>query len=206
MVRLSGPATAEILARSFVADATEACSPPAVAAAMPGQVVVTLAAAPPRPFPCTLYYWPTSRSYTRQPVAEFHTLGSPPLLHAVLEAVCRAGARLAEPGEFTLRAFLAGRLDLTQAEAVLGVIDARGADQLHAAAEQLAGNLARPLHRLRDELLSLLAELEAGLDFVEEDLQFIAPEELTARLATAADELAAVARQMSSRLAAGASV
>jgi len=65
------------------------------------------------------------RSYTRQPVAEFHTLGSPPLLRAVLDAVCHAGARLAEPGEFTLRAFLAGRLDLVQAEAVLGVIDAR---------------------------------------------------------------------------------
>ena len=101
--------------------------------------------------PCDLFLWPTDRSYTREPVAELHTIGSPPLLEALLAAVCRAGARLAEPGEFTLRAFLAGRLDLTQAEAVLGVIDARGSERLDAALAQLAGGLARPLHRLRDE-------------------------------------------------------
>src|SRR5262245_43818657 len=70
------------------------------------------------PVPLTLYLWPTPASYTRQPCAELHLPGSPPLLEAALEAVCRAGARLARPGEFTLRAFLAGRLDLTQAEAV----------------------------------------------------------------------------------------
>ena len=75
--------------------------------------------------PMQLYFWPTQRSYTRQITAELHTLGSPPLLEAALARLCACGARLAEPGEFTLRAFLAGRLDLTQAEAVLGVIDAR---------------------------------------------------------------------------------
>jgi tRNA modification GTPase len=154
--------------------------------------------------PCDLFLWPTNRSYTREPVAEFHTLGSPPLLRAILEAICRAGARLAEPGEFTLRAFLAGRLDLTQAEAVLGVIDAHGADELHTAVEQLAGNLARPLHRLRDDLVMLLAELEAGLDFVEEDIEFISADELTARLQAITAELAAVAEQMASRLTANA--
>jgi tRNA modification GTPase len=137
-------------------------------------------------------------------VAEFHTLGSPPLVRAMLETVCRAGARLAEPGEFTLRAFLAGRIDLTQAEAVLGVIDAQRADQLDTAVAQLAGNLARPLHQLRDELLMLLAELEAGLDFVEEDIEFISSAALTQRLATTADQIRAVAEQMSSRLAASA--
>ena len=94
-------------------------------------------------------------------------LAQRPCCRQLLAAVCCAGARLAEPGEFTLRAFLAGRIDLTQAEAVLGVIDARGADELDAALAQLAGGLARPLHRLRDDLLQLLAELEAGLDFVE---------------------------------------
>lgn len=92
------------------------------------------------PLPCDAYVWPSllqsrdpaasrmpdrqTRSYTGQPVVEIHTLGSPPLLQAVLRAICSAGARLAGPGEFTLRAFLAGRIDLTQAEAVLGVIDA----------------------------------------------------------------------------------
>ena len=85
------------------------------------------------PLPCDLCLWPNGRSYTGQPVAEIHTFGSPPLLQAVLRAICAAGARLAEPGEFTLRAFLTGRIDLTQAEAVLGVIDAAGPTELDAA-------------------------------------------------------------------------
>ena len=118
--------------------------------------------------PGELYVWPGTRSYTRQPSAEFHTLGAPPLLAAAMETVCRHGARLAQPGEFTLRAFLAGRLDLTQAEAVLGVIDAEDRQALDTALGQLAGGLSRPLDSLRNHLLDLLADLEAGLDFVEE--------------------------------------
>src|SRR5580658_3308536 len=90
------------------------------------------------PLQCDLYLWPTTRSYTRSPAAEIHTLGSPPLLEAVLSALCAAGARPAQPGEFTLRAFLAGRIDLTQAEAVLGVIDAGSQRDFGRALEQLA--------------------------------------------------------------------
>lgn len=149
--------------------------------------------------PCCLYLWPGERSYTREPVAELHTVGAPPLLEAVLAALCTAGARLAEPGEFTLRAFLAGRLDLTQAEAVLGVIDANDVDDLHAALAQLAGGLAKPLHQLRDDLLQLLAELEAGLDFVEEDIRFISREVVLQRLHVASELLHRVAEQLDSR-------
>ncbi len=155
------------------------------------------------PLPATLYVWPNARSYTRQPQAEVHTLGSPPLLQCVLRAVCQAGARPAEPGEFTLRAFLSGRLDLTQAEAVLGVIDARGDDQLRAALEQLAGGLAGPLGQLRDRLLDLLAHLEAGLDFVEEDIEFITARELDGQLLAAAGAVDRLAQQMASRDLAG---
>ena len=144
-----------------------------------------------RPYvPCDLFLWPTERSYTREPVAELHTVGSPPLLQALVAAVCRAGARLAEPGEFTLRAFLAGRLDLTRAEAVLGVIDASDADELATALAQLAGGLATPLQRLRENLLQLLAELEAGLDFVEDDIEFISQSEFLERLNAADEQLA----------------
>jgi tRNA modification GTPase len=132
-------------------------------------------------------------------VAEFHTLGSPPLLDAALRAVCGCGARLAEPGEFTLRAFLCGRLDLTQAEAVLGVIDAAGPEEFQAALLQLAGGLAVPLRRLREMLLDLLAHLEAGFDFADEDLPFITAGELRGKLAEAAAATAAIARQMESR-------
>jgi tRNA modification GTPase len=150
------------------------------------------------PIPCDVYYWP-GRSYTGQPVVEIHTIGSPPLLQMVLRAVCAAGARLAGPGEFTLRAFLAGRIDLTQAEAVLGVIDAESTSALDAALTQLAGGLARPLHRLRDELLDLLAHLEAGFDFADEDLPFVTREQLGDQLVEAERQVAAIERQMDSR-------
>jgi tRNA modification GTPase len=149
--------------------------------------------------PGDLLLWPSSRSYTREPAAEFHTLGSPPLLAAVLEELSKAGARPAAAGEFTLRAFLAGRVDLTQAEAVLGVIDARDRADLDAALDQLAGGLSRPLHLLREQLLGVLAELEAGLDFVEEDIEFISREALRERLMAGEETVAATLEQMGSR-------
>ena len=149
--------------------------------------------------PGELYVWPGTRSYTRQPSAEFHTLGAPPLLAAAMETVCRHGARLAQPGEFTLRAFLAGRLDLTQAEAVLGVIDAEDRQALDTALGQLAGGLSRPLDSLRNHLLDLLADLEAGLDFVDEDIQFITASELTRRLAEQRTKLTELASRLELR-------
>jgi tRNA modification GTPase len=149
--------------------------------------------------PCEVYFWPIGRSYTGQPVAEIHTLGCGPLLESVVRVICAAGARLAEPGEFTLRAFLAHRIDLTQAEAVLGVIDAADPHQLDVALAQLAGGLAGPLDRLRDKLLDLLAHLEAGFDFADEDLPFIAPDELDHQLDAAVQMVDRLARQMESR-------
>ena len=95
--------------------------------------------------PASIALWPGPRTYTGQPLAEIHTVGSPPLVDLVLAHCLTRGARLAEPGEFTLRAFLSGRIDLTRAEAVLGVIDARTPAQLDAALEQLAGGLAGPI-------------------------------------------------------------
>jgi tRNA modification GTPase len=149
--------------------------------------------------PVRLYLWPTNKSYTRQPSAELHLPGSPPVLAAALDAVCAAGARLALPGEFTLRAFLAGRLDLTQAEAVLGVIDADTRRQLDAALAQLAGGLARPLAALRERLIDLLAHLEAGLDFVDEDIEFISRQELSAELNSIGAAIASIAAQVNAR-------
>ena len=107
--------------------------------------------------------------------------------------------RLAQPGEFTLRAFLAGRIDLTQAEAVLGVVDAVDRRQLDVALEQLAGGLSHPLHALRDDLLNLLADLEAGLDFAEEDIRFVSSVELDRRLAGAAEKLDRLSARLSMR-------
>ncbi len=149
--------------------------------------------------PGALYVWPTRRSYTGEPLVEWHTYGSPPLLDASLRTICRAGARLAEPGEFTLRAFLAGRIDLTQAEAVLGVIDARDRGELDRALGQLAGGLAQPLAGMRRDLVNLLVDLEAGLDFVEEGIEFVQQCEIRRRLGAAAVEVSRIAEQMASR-------
>ena len=126
----------------------------------------------------SLLVWPGCRSYTGSPSAEIHLPGAKPILDATIAACLNAGARLAKPGEFTMRAFLAGRLDLTQAEAVLGVIDAEDQARFDAAIDQLAGGVSRPLRQLRDRLLNAIAHLEAGLDFVEEDIQFITQREL----------------------------
>ncbi len=129
--------------------------------------------------------WPGNQSYTGAPTVEIHTDGALPLLEAIVATLVSAGARPAGPGEFTMRAFLAGRLDLTQAEAVLGVIDARSQAQLDHALAQLAGNLALPLKQVRRDLLDLLADIEAGLDFVDEDIQFISDSAIGERLSQA---------------------
>lgn len=197
IVRISGPAVLSILNRCFRAQADDDLSAISRATVTSG----TIAIGEPRAcdLPAEVYYWPDERSYTRQSAAEIHTIGSPPLIAAVLATVCAAGARPAEPGEFTLRAFLAGRLDLTQAEAVLGVVDARGERELARALDQLAGGLARPLGQLRERLLELLADLEAGLDFVEEDIEFVSRPQIAAQLDEAADLLARTGAQLVGR-------
>ena len=111
--------------------------------------------------PAALGLWPAPRTYTGQALAELHTPGAVPIVQAVLTDCLSRGARLAEPGEFTLRAFLAGRIDLTQAEAVLAVIEAQQPAQLQAALRQLAGGISDPVRALRERLLDLVAHLEA---------------------------------------------
>jgi len=149
--------------------------------------------------PVSVMLWPTGRSYTGQPSAELHTIGSLPILAGCLDAATKAGARAARPGEFTMRAFLAGRMDLTQAEAVLGVIDAEDRGSLDFALRQLAGNLSRPLEQLRDSMLNLLADVEAGLDFVDEDIEFISDEQLRRDLAEITRGLQATLATMQTR-------
>ncbi len=201
IVRISGRSVIEILQRLFRASGGDDWmnsrrTASRCAAAHAGQFD---AGPPVGKLPCDLYLWPTARSYTGQPSAELHTLGSPPLLDAVLTAVLASGARLAEPGEFTLRAFLAGRIDLTQAEAVLAVVDAHSGADLAVALSQLAGGMAGPLHQLREDLLDALAHLEAGLDFADEDIDFIAPAELARRVQSAADCVTRLVEQLDSR-------
>jgi tRNA modification GTPase len=118
------------------------------------------------------------RSYTGEDVVEVHAHGGPVIVTAICEALTQAGARLAEPGEFTKRGFLNGRLDLTQAEGVLDTIRANSLQSLKMAQEHLQGQLSRIIRDQRDRLLKVVAHLEAGLDFVEDDIQFIDHNEL----------------------------
>jgi tRNA modification GTPase len=192
VVRLSGPDAFDI-ARSVFAPFPVVRSSPV---ASTGSLRLGAGYAEPT---CEAFIWPAGRGYTRQPAVELHTIGSPPLLEKTMAALCAAGARPAGPGEFTLRAFLAGRLDLTQAEAVLGVIDAADRRQLDIGLAQLAGGIGRPLSRLRNRLLDLLAHLEAGLDFVDEDIEFIDPADLRGQLAEAAGDIRRLAAQLAGR-------
>lgn len=150
--------------------------------------------------PVQAYVWPTSRSYTGQPSVELRLIGSPPVLEMVLEELFRLGARPAQRGEFTLRAFLAGRLDLAQADAVLGVIDAADFEQLQVALKQLAGGLSGLIGTARSELLNVLADLEAGLDFVDEDIEFIANDELLQRLTAVRSQIEVLHQQAEQRM------
>ena len=122
------------------------------------QVVVTFFAAP--------------RSYTAEDVVEIACHGSPVVLRFALERACEQGARLAEPGEFTLRAYINGRIDLPQAEAVRDLIDATTLYQARIAAQQTAGSVSRRLKPVKEQLLQLISLLEAGIDFAEDDIDF----------------------------------
>jgi tRNA modification GTPase len=146
-----------------------------------------------------LYFWPGPRSYTGQDMAEIHTLGCPPLVDLVVGECLKAGARAAQPGEFSLRAFLAGKLDLTRAEAVLAVIEAGGRDELKQALAQLAGGIALPLRQLREDLLNLLADVEASLDFSDEDIRFVKTDEMLHRLTRGLALVTLVGKQLDQR-------
>ena len=129
------------------------------------------------------------RSYTREDVVEISCHGGVMTTRRVLEAVLARGARVAEPGEFTKRAFLNGRLDLTQAEAVIDLIQARTAASHRTALQHLEGALSRYLRDLREQLLQVSVYLEASIDFPEEDLDLVADSGLLARLLVVAEQL-----------------
>jgi len=133
-----------------------------------------------------IVYMKAPRSFTAEDVVEVHSHGGPVVLGLLCEACVRAGARMAAPGEFTKRAFLNGRLDLSQAEAVLDTIRAKSAIGLRMAQRHLRGELAREVDGARSILLGVLAHVEAGIDFVEEDITFVQREELERAIKSAA--------------------
>jgi tRNA modification GTPase len=128
-------------------------------------------------------FFPAPHSYTGEHVIELSAHGSPVVLEAILRAVVSAGARLAEPGEFSLRAFLHGKLDLVQAEAVADLIDAVTPLQARTAFDQLEGTLTRRIGEIEQLLFDLRARLEASLDFPEEGYHFIGADTVGAEIA-----------------------
>ena len=135
-------------------------------------------------------FFPGPASYTGEDVVELSTHGSPVVLRATVEAAVAAGARAARPGEFTLRAFLNGRIDLPQAEAVADLVDAVTPLQAQVAFDQLQGTLTQTIASIHAALFDLVARLEASVDFPDEGYHFVEPSEVSASLAALSQRLA----------------
>ena len=134
------------------------------------------------------------KTYTREDVVEIQCHSGPLVLREILETVLESGARLADPGEFTKRAFLNGRIDLTQAEAVIDLIQSKTRRSLELANRQRSGRLAAEVGRMKERLLSLLASLEASIDFPEEEVPEFPRQEVAGQLQDARDNLVALLR------------
>jgi tRNA modification GTPase len=144
-------------------------------------------------------YFQAPRSYTGEDVVEISCHGSPVVLRYCLDRAVAAGARLAEPGEFTLRAYLNGRIDLPRAEAVRDLIDATTLYQARVAAQQIDGAVSRRLKPVKEQLLELIALLEAGIDFADNDVDIAPDADLLRRI----DGVAAAARDLIASFAYG---
>jgi tRNA modification GTPase len=127
-------------------------------------------------------FFESPHSYTTEDVVEISAHGAPVVLEHIVEQALNRGARLAEPGEFTMRGFLHGRIDLTQAEAVRDLIESQTLFQAKAAARQLEGALSRRIAPIKKKLVELVALLEAGIDFAEDDVGVLADERILASI------------------------
>jgi tRNA modification GTPase len=134
-------------------------------------------------------YFARPRSYTGEDLVEIAAHGSPVILELLVRLALQRGARLARPGEFTERAFLSGRIDLTQAEAVRDLIESQTLYQARTAAEQMGGALSRRIQPSKQALVELIALLEAGIDFAEDDVDLTPDAEIVTRIDTVAGEL-----------------
>jgi tRNA modification GTPase len=138
-------------------------------------------------------YFQKPHSYTTDDIVEISAHGSPVVLRHIVEVALARGARLAEPGEFTMRAFLNGRIDLTQAEAVRDLIESQTLFQAKVAAQQLEGALSKRLQPMKQKLVELIALLEAGIDFAEDDISVLPPDQILKHIAEVQVPLAELA-------------
>jgi tRNA modification GTPase len=202
VVRLAGPAAREIAApmlllkhdldpgRAIFGELVEpsqkhvrTAAPSAGSGQAPGAPAERSSALAARIDEVVVTYFAKPHSYTTDDIIEIAAHGSPVVLRHIVEFCVAAGARLAEPGEFTMRAFLNGRIDLTQAEAVRDLIDSQTLYQAKIAAQQLEGALSRRLQPVKQKLVELIAVLEAGIDFAEDDVSVLPDPAILERIA-----------------------
>ncbi|HKG23177.1 MAG TPA: tRNA uridine-5-carboxymethylaminomethyl(34) synthesis GTPase MnmE [Blastocatellia bacterium] len=188
VIRLSGPAALEIAESIFLSDSEAARTPNRavfgrVSDPATGETVDE----------SVRTYFKAPHSYTGEDVIELSCHGSPVVLGRVLQLVTAGGARIAEPGEFTFRAFLNRRLDLAQAQAVRDVIDAQTQYQARVATRQLEGALSKRLTPLKDEVVEIIVHLESSLEFVEDDISTDEASKLLAKTERVIEELRAMA-------------
>ena len=167
IVRLSGPDALDVAAGVFRSPIPACLRAHPTYTASPGRLSIDGSETH---IPATAYVMRSPYSYTREDVVEIHTTGSPPVLEQIVEALLRAGSRYAQPGEFTKRAYLRGRLDLTQAEAVLHVIRSRTDADLQAGLGLLSGGLSKRTGRVLRRLSEVCAHVEACIDFSDQDI------------------------------------
>ena len=186
VIRVSGPSAFRIVgdllerSRPFEPRRATLARLPGTTSSVGDQVIVTC--------------FPQPHSYTGDDVAEISAHGSPVVLQGILGSAVRCGARLAEPGEFTLRAFLSGKIDLVQAEAVADLVDSVTPLQARAAFDQLDGTLTTAIAAIESPLFDLMARLEASLDFPEEGYHFVAVQAAYAELERIGDAIRSLLR------------
>lgn len=178
LVRLSGPQAIDLADKVFEGSQGERLNQTAGHRRVAGRIRLDDAGR----LPAEAYLFRAPASYTRQDIVELHTIGSAPVLAAVCQQLTSRGARYAEPGEFTARAYFNGAMDLTRVEGVAAIIHARTDSQLRASEALLHGELSRRSEAVRERLVDLLALIEAQIDFADEPVELISRSAIIAAL------------------------
>ena len=196
IVRMSGPRAVAVAGGMFRADDGRTLEDLPAWSVVTGTLELAVFRAP---VPVLLYLMRAPRSYTREDVVEFHVVGAPPVTAAVTAEVTARGVRLARPGEFTERAYLSGRIDLSQAEAVLKLIHARSDAERRLALGEVTGDFSRRIDGLAGRLVDTLTRVELALDFSEDDVPVIGAGELATELTDVSDDVDDLLRSGSGR-------
>ncbi len=195
VVRLSGPASLDIASKMFRPTCDSRLQECQRNVRVSGRAALR---ANEFVLPAELFIFRAPRSYTREEVVEFHTAGAPAVLALIVNRAIELGARPAEAGEFTARAFFYGAMDLSKVEGVAALIQARSDQQLRAAHEWLDGHLAAEIRSVREEMIELVSLVEADIDFADEPIDFIRPAALAQKIERIVQRLHGVLRQSDS--------